>query len=429
MKLYGEISKTEELDDGTIKVWGYASSESVDSDGETITSDAMKGALADYMKFGAVREMHQPKAAGTAIEANVQDDGKTYFGAHVVDSEAVKKVKAGVYKGFSIGGKVTERDELNKTIIKGIKLVEVSLVDRPANPEAVFTCYKAEALDEQPKAIDELADMLNKGLITPEKLIELAKGASFSEAKPEVIEKGMYSICDFASVLSSLQWICMDAQSEADWEGDSSPVPAQLRTWLSDGVKIFTSMAVEETSEMLASLKTQAGEIEIIEMAAKGGNLHKAGAKFSADTAALIQEAHDSVKKADEVLSKLGYDTPGDNQADKEGEQTTDDVGVKTALSADLTKVSDQLDLTKSDLAKVAAERDTLQKRVKELEAMPAPGRAFLKAVGKDQDIGETVVEADPVSKVEPVKDASGDINDVATMIKSIHRGVGASRV
>ena len=144
MRLYGSISKTEELSDGTIKVWGYASTEATDSDGETITADAMKAALPDYMKFGAVREMHQKSAAGTAIEASVEADGKTFFGAHIVDPVAVTKVRAGVYKGFSIGGSVTGRDDLNKSLITGIKLVEVSLVDRPANPEAVFTCQAAQ---------------------------------------------------------------------------------------------------------------------------------------------------------------------------------------------------------------------------------------------------------------------------------------------
>ena len=80
MKLYAEISKVEDQDDGTIKVWGWASSESVDSDGETITADAMKAALPDYMKFGAVREMHQAKAAGTAIEIVVNEEGKKVSG-------------------------------------------------------------------------------------------------------------------------------------------------------------------------------------------------------------------------------------------------------------------------------------------------------------------------------------------------------------
>lgn len=152
-KLYAEIAKMEAQDDGTVKVWGYASSEAVDSDGEIIAAEAMKAAIPDYMKFGAVREMHGSNAAGTAIEINVEDDGRTFFGAHIVDPIAVTKVKTGVYKGFSIGGSVTARDELNKSQITGLKLTEISLVDRPANPDAVFTCYKAD----KPKA-DEEAD-------------------------------------------------------------------------------------------------------------------------------------------------------------------------------------------------------------------------------------------------------------------------------
>lgn len=153
-KLYAEIAKMEAQDDGTVKVWGYASSEAVDSDGEVITAQAMKAAIPDYMKFGAVREMHGSNAAGTAIEINVEDDGRTFFGAHIVDPIAVTKVKKGVYKGFSIGGGVTARDELNKSQITGLKLTEISLVDRPANPDAVFTCFKAD----KPKADEEAAD-------------------------------------------------------------------------------------------------------------------------------------------------------------------------------------------------------------------------------------------------------------------------------
>ena len=157
-KLYAEIAKMEAQDDGTVKVWGYASSEAVDSDGEVIAAEAMKAAIPDYMKFGAVREMHGSNAAGTAIEINVEDDGRTFFGAHIVDPVAVTKVKTGVYKGFSIGGSVTARDELNKSQITGLKLTEISLVDRPANPDAVFTCYKAD----KPKDGEEAADKDDK---------------------------------------------------------------------------------------------------------------------------------------------------------------------------------------------------------------------------------------------------------------------------
>jgi hypothetical protein len=56
-------------------------------------------------------------------------------------------VTTGVYKGFSIGGKVLARDSKDKKIITKIALNEISLVDRPSNPEARFDVWKAAAVD------------------------------------------------------------------------------------------------------------------------------------------------------------------------------------------------------------------------------------------------------------------------------------------
>lgn len=175
-KLYAEIAKMEAQDDGTVKVWGYASSEAVDSDGEIIAAEAMKAAIPDYMKFGAVREMHGSNAAGTAIEINVEDDGRTFFGAHIVDPVAVTKVKTGVYKGFSIGGSVTARDELNKSQITGLKLTEISLVDRPANPDAVFTFFKADKPKDEEETADKDDEPADKADETPDDDAEKADG-------------------------------------------------------------------------------------------------------------------------------------------------------------------------------------------------------------------------------------------------------------
>ena len=95
-KLYGAISKVDEQDDGSIIVEGVASSESEDGDGEVVKADAMRAAIPDYMKFGAVREMHKAIAAGTALGVSVGEDNVTTIKAHIVDSESVKKVLAGV---------------------------------------------------------------------------------------------------------------------------------------------------------------------------------------------------------------------------------------------------------------------------------------------------------------------------------------------
>src|SRR3954464_13690955 len=72
-----------------------------------------------------------------------------YLAARIIDDEAWEKVVQGVYKGFSIGGRVTARDPADRNVITGLALTEISVVDRPANPEAVFDCWKASGLNER----------------------------------------------------------------------------------------------------------------------------------------------------------------------------------------------------------------------------------------------------------------------------------------
>src|SRR5258706_7087977 len=146
MRFYWRIAK---LDHERRMVWGYASTEAEDDQGEIIRRDALEAALDDYMRFANIREMHQPSAVGIAEEAAIDERG-LYLGARIVDGEAWEKVVAGVYKGFSIGGHVTARDPADRKIITGLSLTEISVVDRPANPEAVFDCWKRAAVAAGP---------------------------------------------------------------------------------------------------------------------------------------------------------------------------------------------------------------------------------------------------------------------------------------
>lgn len=161
-KLFGSIAKTEDQEDGTIKVYGVASSGARDHAGEVVKPEAMKAALPDYSRFPALREMHEPKAAGRVIEASVDEDGFTNIVAHVVDPVAVQKVKAQVYPAFSIGGKVLERDPGDKSVISALRLVEISLVDSPCNPDAALTMWKAEQMSEYVPTGDEVVARAKK---------------------------------------------------------------------------------------------------------------------------------------------------------------------------------------------------------------------------------------------------------------------------
>ena len=145
MRFYWPIAK---VDAEQKMVWGYASTEALDEQGEIVKRAALEAALGDYMRFANIREMHQPSAVGVAKEAAIDDRG-LYLAAKIVDNEAWEKVVQGVYRGFSIGGRVTARDPLDRNVITGLTLTEISVVDRPANPEAVFDCWKAAAGDER----------------------------------------------------------------------------------------------------------------------------------------------------------------------------------------------------------------------------------------------------------------------------------------
>src|ERR1700757_4711017 len=126
MRFYWPIAK---FDAEQRMVWGYASTEAVDDQGESVTREALASALDDYMRFANIREMHQPSAVGVATQAAVDDKG-LYLGAKIIDTEAWQKVVEGVYKGFSIGGRVTARDAADRRLITALQLTEISLVDR-----------------------------------------------------------------------------------------------------------------------------------------------------------------------------------------------------------------------------------------------------------------------------------------------------------
>lgn len=363
-RMYGEISKVEPQEDGTIKVWGYASSQAVDSQGEVITADAMKAALPDYLKFANVREMHQAKAAGVCIEATVQEDGRTFFGAHVVDKEAVQKVQTKVYKGFSIGGRVTKRDEKVSTIITGIQLNEVSLVDRPANPDSVFTVFKIDdVVADEALAVDELSKVIGD-VIKASDLLKLAKDA-IAKTPKGVAEKGMYSVAILAGILSDLNDLRSMTEYEASYEGDGSKVPVQLREMVDALAGVLTAMVAEETAELTADSKAMAA--------------------FNEGLAKLAPEKI-TVTAVQEACVKAGMG---------EGEQ----------YSAFISKLA-------KSVADLTAEVTALGKRVEQ-------PRGAVKVVAKGDDIGSDTDPNAPALDA-PVLKADGTVDQHATALKLI---------
>lgn len=144
--VYAGIVKMDENADGTLTVYGKATDSGLDIDQQICDPVWLDTAMPQwFMTGGNIREQHSNIAAGVAQEYEQKDDGH-YISALVVDPVSVKKVKSRVLKGFSIGIKaprvVKDQKAANGRIIDG-QIVEVSLVDRPANPNCQILLAKS----------------------------------------------------------------------------------------------------------------------------------------------------------------------------------------------------------------------------------------------------------------------------------------------
>jgi hypothetical protein len=145
-------------------VSGFASLDNIDKQYDIVTTEASMSAFAKFR--GNIREMHQPSAVGKMISFKEEkyfdpETKKFYKGVYVSTyiskgaQDAWEKVLDGTYTGFSIGGRMNKWDdayneELDKSIriIKDYDLVELSLVDSPANQFAsIMSVEKVDGVD------------------------------------------------------------------------------------------------------------------------------------------------------------------------------------------------------------------------------------------------------------------------------------------
>ena len=181
--VYAEILKMDEQPDGSLLVHGKATDDTLDSDAQICDPTWLKSAMPEWFRWGNIREQHSSIAAGVATE--YKSEGTEHFiTAHVVDPGSVAKVKAGVLKGFSIGIRGARVAKDNKAaggrIVDGT-IVEISLVDRPANPACTLTM--AKTVKGELTQVEELAEngsevmeeMAIETPVTASALIESAK--------------------------------------------------------------------------------------------------------------------------------------------------------------------------------------------------------------------------------------------------------------
>jgi hypothetical protein len=145
-------------------VSGFASLDNLDKQGDIVTAEASMKAFSKFR--GNIREMHQPLAVGKMV--NFKEDRyfdpetkKFYSGVFVSAyvskgaQDTWEKVLDGTLTGFSIGGRMNkwddgydEKSDSTIRIIKDYDLVELSLVDSPANQFAnIMSVEKVDGVE------------------------------------------------------------------------------------------------------------------------------------------------------------------------------------------------------------------------------------------------------------------------------------------
>ena len=282
------------------------------------------------------------------------------------------------------------------------------------------TINAAKSADPLSKALSGLRAALH-GESTeelPEAFADLSKASKVlkflakKSRRDDILAKGMYEVGWFARLLDDMACIQSCVASEADWEGDNSPVPAHLKENIKQLTLTFIEMAMEEAAEMVARLKpeeveelTDAGagtadestaevdatdDPEVAVHAAEGvkfliadkARLEKAGARNSKQDIERLQKAHDALVELGVACKAVSSDDNADDAEAAEKVAKTDLVKAETER--------DQLRADNERLNKIIAdavpEIEKLKKEVIALKAQPLPSAPRTSVVEKSGD-------------------------------------------
>jgi len=387
------------VDEAQRLVYGVAAIEEVDKSKEILDYESSKPLFekwsADFEKTtngkskGNVRYMHENDAVGKLTEFAPNDENKSFeICAKVVDDAAWEKVVEGVLTGFSIGGEYERRwdDPTHKGVKRyTAKPSEVSLVDNPCIPGALFEFIKTDGATELRKFaasalsetdVDRVANAVAKKLTKAEKKTKAVDGQEHPAADfafvgdPEDIETWHLPIFDEAHV--------RDALARFNQTSDLGEKKASIAKKLVAKAKEYgiDTKKFEEEYVKLAAPNLKKNLYDVGRLACLLMDLSdiQCGLKFEAewenDGSKIPQNLADQINNLSEVLIALVSEEAGELVAATTGtvateksftEQAND---MKKEIEAELTKLESSTD---PEVQKVASHLKTIGKCVDKL--------------------------------------------------------------
>lgn len=371
-------------------VSGFATLDNVDKHGDIVDTMASMNAFARFR--GNIREMHQPIAVGKVVSFRQEDfyDKKTqksYSGVFVDvyvskgAQDTWEKVLDGTLSGFSIGGSINKSDTVNAhddyegpvRVIKDYDLVELSLVDNPANQFAnVFSIQKNDIGFK----VTGMATEIKAATVFYCDADEIA--VTSNEAQKSC------TVCD--SSMKNIGWV----------EEGSDTKSADIAVVVSDYVKKNTVSegGIEVTEELDAKVEETAVEEAVEEAAAEEA----------------VETVEEIEKSADEPEAEVAEEAPAEEEVEDDNtiEKMLD--GIKSYISEAISKAADntpsvddimnqltgQINTTKAEMTeKYDAMNSAIAKCMDELSGMKARMDAYeaATAVKKSSDFEAESVE------------------------------------
>jgi len=151
------------IDEAAHMVWGVATSEKPDSDGEICDYDFCKAEMRKWSEdafkkttaagqepsLGNMRVMHQLEIGGKAIKITYDDEAKKiWVGSTPANDDVWNLLKGGFLTSHSIGGAYAWKRQEGEYVRFGPKIGEISYVDQGANSDAAFSYVKADGSTE-----------------------------------------------------------------------------------------------------------------------------------------------------------------------------------------------------------------------------------------------------------------------------------------
>jgi outer membrane murein-binding lipoprotein Lpp len=314
-------------------VSGFATLDNLDKQNDVVTAEASKVAFSNFRNN--IREMHQPIAVGKMIgfkeDRYFDPETKKFYNGIYVSAYISKgaqdtweKVLDGTLSGFSIGGKMLkwddgydEKAEQQVRIIKEYDLVELSLVDSPANQFAnILSVEKVDGVDVV-KGID--SDVLIENVFYDK-------------------ESGLVMLSENESEISPTSGIPMD---NIGFVEKTDAEKSDMVKFLVDSAKgINTSKMTKEVSPMTDETQVVADEATV---------------EKSEEVAPEASEAEVEVEKAEqEHMDKDKKKSMKEEKMEDEEEEEKADSVEEVAEKSDSVEVESSEEVLKSDDVAVA---------------------------------------------------------------------------